>query len=92
MSKTKTTKKAAAPKATKSAKTPKAKKPAAKKAKGEAKPKKLSALDAAAQVLAASKEPIAGRHVGHANARRAGGWPVPARASRFVRIGDPRRA
>ena len=65
MSKTKTAKKAAAPKA---AKTPKAKpvtkeagsKPAAKKsaANGEAKAKKVSAIDAAAQVLAGSKEPM----------------------------------
>jgi hypothetical protein len=37
--------------------TPKADKPA-KKAKAEAKEKKLSAIDAAAQVLAASKEPM----------------------------------
>ena len=66
MSKTKTTKKPAAAKATKTAKVSKAalvektKKPAAKKAttNGEAKPKKLSAIDAAAQVLANSKEPM----------------------------------
>jgi hypothetical protein len=66
--KTKSTKKAAAPKATKTAKAPKAApakqeatKPVAKTAKskaagGEAKAKKLSALDAAAQVLAGTKQ------------------------------------
>ena len=56
---TKTTKKAKAPKATKAAATPKADKPAKKaKAPKEASEKKLSAIDAAAQVLAASKEPM----------------------------------
>ncbi len=70
MSKTKTTKKAAAPKATKGAKAPKAApakkaettQPAATKAKasdnGEAKAKKVSAIDAAAKLLAGSKEPM----------------------------------
>jgi vancomycin resistance protein YoaR len=68
MSKTKTTKKAAAPKATKSAKAAApakkaaASKPAATKAKagdnGEAKTKKVSAIDAAAKLLAGSKEPM----------------------------------
>jgi hypothetical protein len=72
MSKTKTTKKAAAPKATKSAKAPKAapakkaeaSKPATTKAKskasdsGEAKAKKVSAIDAAAQILAGANEPM----------------------------------
>jgi hypothetical protein len=72
MSKTKTTKKAAAPKATKNAKAPKAApakkaeatKPTATKAKakagdnGEAKAKKVSAIDAAAQVLASASEPM----------------------------------
>ena len=63
MSKTKTTAtKAKAPKATKAAKAPKAS--AAKKGKpatknGEAKPKKLSALNAAAKILADAKEPMA---------------------------------
>lgn len=69
MSKT-TTKKAAAPKATKNAKAPKAAtakkaeatKPTATKAKakanGEAKAKKVSAIDAAAKLLAGSKEPM----------------------------------
>jgi len=64
MSKTKTTAtKAKAPKATKAAKAPKA--PLAKKGKakpaatnGEAKTKKVSAIDAAAKLLAASKEPM----------------------------------
>ncbi|QDU76913.1 hypothetical protein Pan97_39700 [Bremerella volcania] len=64
-------KKAAAPKATRSAKSTKAApakkaqpaKPAAKKtkpaaSKGEAKAKKLSAIDAAAKVLATAKEPM----------------------------------
>jgi hypothetical protein len=57
--KTKTTKKAASPKATKTAKAPKAATTKQAKAKaaasGEAKTKKLSAIDAAAQVLASSK-------------------------------------
>ena len=59
MSKTKSTKKTATPKA-KTGKPAPAKKPAAKKAAvtGEAKAKKLSAIDAAAQVLASSKEPM----------------------------------
>jgi hypothetical protein len=61
MSKTKTAK---APKAAKSAKAPKGKAPAKAaapkkgKAPAEKKPRKLSALDAAAQVLATSKEPM----------------------------------
>jgi len=58
MTKTKTTKKAATPKATKSAKAEPAKK-AGKQAKAgdeEAKAKKVSAIDAAAKLLAASKE------------------------------------
>ena len=64
MSKTKTTKKAAAPKATKTAKAAPAKKapaskPAAKKAKAaEPKEKKVSAIDAAAKLLASAKEPM----------------------------------
>jgi hypothetical protein len=59
MSKTKTTANAKAPKATKSAKAPKAAPAKKSKAKpaanGEAKAKKLSAIDAAAQVLASTK-------------------------------------
>ena len=66
MSKTKTTKKAAAPKANKTVKPAPAKKapaskPAAKKAKAKAaepKAKKVSAIDAAAKLLASSKEPM----------------------------------
>ena len=66
MSKTKTAKKAAAPKATKNAKAAPAKKapaskPATKKAKAKAaapKEKKVSAIEAAAKLLAASKEPM----------------------------------
>ena len=55
MSAKKTTK-TKAPKATKTAKVPRARK--SKGASGEAKPKKLSALDAAAQVLAESGQPM----------------------------------
>lgn len=60
---TKTTKKTPAAKATKSAKAAPAKKVPAKPAKnaasnGEAKAKKMSAIDAAAKVLAESKEPL----------------------------------
>ena len=54
MSATKT-KKTKAPKATKTAKAPRARKT---KPAGEAKPKKLSAIDAAAQLLAKSGEPM----------------------------------
>ena len=54
MSATKT-KKTKAPKATKTAKAPRTRKT---KPAGEAKPKKLSAIDAAAQLLAGSKEPM----------------------------------
>ncbi len=77
MSKTKTTKKAAAPNATKTAKAAKAK-PAAKKAKanGEAKAKKLSAIDAAAQLLAASKEPMGCKELIEAMAAK-GLWTSP---------------
>lgn len=87
MSKTKTTKKAAAPKATKSAKAPKAapakkaeaSKPAAKKAKatnGEAKTKRVSAIDAAAQLLATSKEPMGCKELIEAMAAK-GLWSSP---------------
>ena len=85
MSKTKTTKKAATPKATKTAKAAPAKeaaaKPAAKKAKtasanGEAKTKKLSAIDAAAQLLAASKEPMGCKELIEAMAAK-GLWTSP---------------
>jgi hypothetical protein len=86
MSKTKTTKKAAAPKATKSAKAAKAKKaeatkPAAKKAKpsatnGEAKAKRVSAIDAAAKLLAASKEPMGCKELIEAMATK-GLWTSP---------------
>ena len=58
MSTKKSTKKAAAPKETKSAKAPKAASAKKAKAKPATNGKKLSALDAAAQVLAASKEPM----------------------------------
>jgi hypothetical protein len=89
MSKTKTTKKAAAAKATKSAKAPKAapakkaeaSKPVAKKAKasatnGEAKTKRVSAIDAAAQLLATSKEPMGCKELIEAMAAK-GLWSSP---------------
>jgi hypothetical protein len=86
MSKTKTTKKAAAPKATKSAKAAPAKKaeaskPAAKKSKasatnGEAKTKRVSAIDAAAQLLATSKEPMGCKELIEAMAAK-GLWTSP---------------
>ena len=74
--KTKTSKKAKAPKA-KAVATPKADKPA-KKAKSpkEAKEKKLSAIDAAAQVLAASKEPMNAKQMIEAMAAK-GLWTSP---------------
>jgi hypothetical protein len=77
MSKTKTTKKAATPKATKTAKAATAK-PAAKKAKtkGKAKTKKLSAIDAAAQLLAGSKEPMGCKQLIEAMAAK-GLWTSP---------------
>ena len=76
---TKSTKKAKAPKATKAAATPKAKadKPAKKaKAPKRAKEKKLSAIDAAAQVLAASKEPMNAKEMIEAMAAK-GLWTSP---------------
>ena len=90
MSKTKTTKKAAAPKSTKSAKAAPAKKAPAKKAQaskptkkaktpaatGEAKAKKVSAIDAAAKVLAASKEPMGCKEMIDAMAAK-GLWTSP---------------
>jgi len=88
MSKTKTTKKAAAPKAIKSAKAPKAapakkaeaSKPAATKAKagdnGEVKSKKVSAIDAAAKLLAGSKEPMGCKEMIEAMAAK-GLWTSP---------------
>jgi hypothetical protein len=86
MSKTKTTKKIAAPKATKSAKAAPAKKaeaskPAAKKSKasatnGEAKTKRVSAIDAAAQLLATSKEPMGCKELIEAMAAK-GLWTSP---------------
>ena len=59
-------------------KTTKAKPAPAKKAKasGNAKPKKLSALDAAAQVLAASKEPLNAKQMIDAMAAK-GLWSSP---------------
>lgn len=90
MSKTKTTKKAAAPKATKSAKAPKAapakkaeaSKSATTKAKskasdnGEAKAKKVSAIDAAAKVLAETKTAMNAKEMIDAMAAK-GLWTSP---------------
>ena len=56
--KTKSKKKKTAPKAEAATKTAK---PIAKKAKGEAKPKRVSALDAAAQILAKADKPMNSR-------------------------------
>ena len=73
------TKKTKAPKATKAkaAVTPKADKPAKKaKAPKEAAEKKLSAIDAAAQVLAASKEPMNAKEMIEAMAAK-GLWTSP---------------
>ena len=72
MSATKT-KKTKAPKATKTAKAPRARKT---KPAGEAKPKKLSAIDAAAQLLAVSKEPMNTRQMIEAMAAK-GLWTSP---------------
>ena len=72
MSATKT-KKTKAPKATKTAKAPRARKT---KPAGEAKPKKLSAIDAAAQLLAESKEPMNTRQMIEAMAAN-GLWTSP---------------
>jgi HB1, ASXL, restriction endonuclease HTH domain len=77
--KTKTATKKAPAKNSK-AKKPPGKKPAAKTAKpsknGDAKPKKLSALDAAAKVLAESKEPLNTRQMIEAMAAK-GYWSSP---------------
>ena len=72
MSATKT-KKTKAPKATKTTKAPRARKT---KPTGEAKPKKLSAIDAAAQLLAGSKEPMNTRQMIEAMAAK-GLWTSP---------------
>jgi len=74
MSKTKTTKKAAT-----SARAPLATKPAAKQAKatnGEAKTKKVSAIDAAAKTLAGAKEPMGCKEMIEAMAAK-GLWKSP---------------
>ena len=71
------TKKTKAGKATKAAATPKADKPAKKaKTPKEAAEKKLSAIDAAAQVLAASKEPMNAKEMIEAMAAK-GLWTSP---------------
>ena len=73
------------------AKTTKASKPAAKKPakatskNGEAKPKKLSALDAAAKVLAESKEPLNTRHMIEAMAKK-GLWTSPGGATPWATL------
>jgi hypothetical protein len=72
------TKKASKKPATTKSKTTKARPAPAKKAKtsADAKPKKLSALDAAAQVLAASKEPLNAKQMIDAMAAK-GLWTSP---------------
>jgi HB1, ASXL, restriction endonuclease HTH domain len=71
------------------AKSSKAKKPAAKTAKpsknGDAKPKKLSALDAAAKVLAESKEPLNTRQMIEAMAKK-GLWTSPDGATPWATL------
>ncbi len=79
MTATKTKKKAATPKTTKSEKSPKASptkmaKPAAEN--GEAKTKKLSALDAASKVLTGAKEPLNTKQMIEAMASK-GLWTSP---------------
>ena len=78
MSKTKSAKKPAAPKGTKTAKARKAAPPKKAKTKPAAngKAKKLSAIDAAAQVLAASKEPMNAKQMINAMAAK-GLWTSP---------------
>lgn len=73
MSATKTKKKAATPKASKSTKTAAPAKPAA---GGEAKTKKLSAIDAAAKLLAGAKEPMNAKQMIEALAAK-GLWTSP---------------
>jgi hypothetical protein len=83
MSAKKTTKPAKAPKA-KAAKAPKAaKKPA--KAKGDAKPKRTSALDAAAKVLADSGEPMNCKALIDAMAKK-GLWTSPGGATPWATL------
>ena len=78
MSKTKSTKKPAAPKGTKTAKARNAAPANKSKAKPAAngKAKKLSAIDAAAQVLASSKEPMNAKQMIEAMAAK-GLWSSP---------------
>ena len=76
------TKKATPAKATK----PAAKKPAKAASKnGEAKPKKLSALDAAAKVLTESKEPLNTRQMIEAMAKK-GLWTSPGGATPWATL------
>ena len=71
--------------ATKTAK-PAAKKPAKAASKnGDAKPKKLSALDAAAKVLAESKEPLNTREMIEAMAKK-GLWTSPGGATPWATL------
>ncbi len=72
----KAAKKPAATKTRKSASKPKTAPAKKVKAAGEAKPKKLSAIDAAAQVLAASKEPLNSKQLIEAMAAK-GLWSSP---------------
>src|SRR5512145_3103793 len=77
MSKTKTTKKAAGPKAAKATKGAPAKKAkATKRAATNGKPKKLSAIDAAAKVLVEAGEPMGCREMVETMAAK-GYWKSP---------------
>jgi hypothetical protein len=75
MSKAKNTK-TATPKGTKTTKAPKSAPSKKAKVAGPAKPRRLSALDAAAQVLAAAKEPLGAKQLIEAMAAK-GLWTSP---------------
>lgn len=81
----KAAKKSAASKKTKTAKARKAAPAKKAKAAGNAKPKKLSALDAAAQVLAASKEPMNAKQMIEAMAAK-GLWTSPGGATPWATL------
>ncbi|MEX0678896.1 MAG: HTH domain-containing protein [Pirellulales bacterium] len=82
---TKKATKKAAPKSTKTAKRAKATPAKMAKPAGEGKSKKLSALDAAAQVLAASKEPINAKQMIEAMAAK-GLWTSPGGATPWATL------
>ncbi|MGB2987822.1 MAG: winged helix-turn-helix domain-containing protein [Phycisphaerae bacterium] len=73
----KTTKKSTKSKKSKAAGKPATKKPKAKKADGEQKPKRVSALDAAAQILAKAEKPMRAQELIGAMAEQ-GLWSSPA--------------